>query len=647
MPRPHSGRDLARRDALARTRPAEPAGDGGAAALEARLREVLEEVTALDLEIESLSAALADFSRSWERRLAAAFAERGVAERLVRRIQALEDALQEETLRVQSAEPAPPPRRRAARRTRSASAARRARVSWAWPELPEPEGEAGEGLPAGTDAPPEEPAALPEVEAREVSLKRIYRRLARLLHPDLAQDDAERARLSDLMARVNAAYARGDLTELSVMAERLGAGEPLEELTDEQRRAHLQARVANLERIAASLRRERDRLQRSDTARLRAEATARAEAGGDFVEETRAELAEETRAAYADALLRLERLARAARELGRARKGRMRELTKRGPTGAKRAFDPLAESDLVRRGAARLEQRRATAAARELARHLEDQARAAPWEVALTCLAFFAEAAGARPPDVLAGSDGWTAVWEALREEWPAAPELARLLARLPRHLTLGARQEGDEVLAGLQLAAEDLAAGVLIALDRPAVAVIGAAVLAELGPRETCAACGATGPARHLHRTRGLDTLHGMVCGSCGAVLRSYWRYGEVDGLEALAPHALRLGLVAETTAALAGTALGFQMLPEEADALTADKLRRRFADLYLGPYEVELAPAAIEVLAEGEDGPLGAGAKLAERGRLELAPSPDAGITGPELLELLRGRIERRFRP
>jgi hypothetical protein len=646
MPRAHSGRDLARRDALARTR-APAARADGAAELEARLREILDEVTALDLELEALSAALAEFSRTWERALGRAFAERGVAERLVRRLQALEDALLDEAERVAAAEPLPARRRRAERRTRRRdTAARRARAAWAWPELDEPGQD--EAPPAGPAAPePPVQEAAPEVEAREVTLKRLYRRLARLLHPDLAQDDAERARLSDLMARINAAYARGDLTELSVTAERLGAGEPLGELTDEQRRAHLQARVANLEMIAASLRRERDRLVRSDTERLRAEARARAEAGGDYTEETRVELEEETRVAYADGLLRLERLARAARELARARKGRMRELEKRGPTGARRAFDPLAESELVRRGAARLEQRRATAAARELARHLEDQARAAPWDVALTCLAFFAEAAGARPPDVLASAAGWSAVWEGLREEWPAAPELARLLARLPRHLTLGARREGDEVLAGLQLAGEDLGAGVLIALERPAVARIGAAALAELGPRETCAACGEVGPARHLHRTRGLDTLHGLVCAGCGAVLRSYWRYGEVDGLEALAPHALRLGLVGEVTAALAGTTLGFQMLPAEAEALTTDRLRRRFAELYLAPYEVPLAPAAVEVRAEDQEPPLGPGARLAGHGRLELAPGPDAGITGPELLELLRGRIERRFRP
>jgi hypothetical protein len=185
----------------------------------------------------------------------------------------------------------------------------------------------------------------------------------------------------------------------------------------------------------------------------------------------------------------------------------------------------------------------------------------------------------------------------------------------------------------------------VQIAMDRPAVGRIAVAVLAALGPREACSGCGQTGPARHLHRTRGLDVLHGLVCAGCGAVLRSYWRYGEVDGLEALAPHALRLGLVAEVTAALAGTSLGFQMLPAEAESLTAERLRRRLAELYLEPYEVSLDPAAVQVLSE--DGPLGPGARLAGHGRLELAPTAGAGMTGPELLELLRARIERRFRP
>ena len=57
------------------------------------------------------------------------------------------------------------------------------------------------------------------------------------------------------------------------------------------------------------------------------------------------------------------------------------------------------------------------------------------------------------------------------------------------------------------------------------------------------------------------------------------------MDGQEALSPHARALGLVAEVTVGLSGTSIGFQMLPEEAVALTAERLRRRFAELYLDP--------------------------------------------------------------
>jgi hypothetical protein len=127
--------------------------------------------------------------------------------------------------------------------------------------------------------------------------------------------------------------------------------------------------------------------------------------------------------------------------------------------------------------------------------------------------------------------------------------------------------------------------------------------------------------------------------------VLRSYWRYGETDGLEALAPHALRLGVVAEAAAQLAGTAIGFQMLPVERERLTADRLRRRFAELYLAPYEVDLPAEAVALSRDGE--PLAPGARVGAAGRLEFTVRRDAGLGAEELLEVLRARIERRFRP
>jgi hypothetical protein len=258
-------------------------------------------------------------------------------------------------------------------------------------------------------------------------------------------------------------------------------------------------------------------------------------------------------------------------------------------------------------------------------------------------LAFFAEEAGGRPPDALATAAAWAATWDRLRAAWPGAPELPRALGRLPQGLAVGARVQGDGVHAGVQLEGPDLGAGVRLALDGEAVAAIGRGVLAALGPEQACPACKARGPALHLYRTRGLDERHGLACAACGAILRSYWRYGEVDGQEALFPYALRLGLVAEVTAELGGTSIGFGMIPAERDVLTAAELRRRFAELYLAPYEVELAPA--DVVIAGEDGPLEPRARLAARDDLRV--ESDGTPASEELLELLRARIERRFRP
>lgn len=618
--------------ALARTgAPSVPPPSAEVAAAEARLRAVLAQVTEIDRELEALSAALAAFAHAWERALGEDFARAAAAERLVRRLQVLEEGLLELAERCRAGAPAPP------------SAPRRGGRPLG-PGPRRPPGRAGPAQSPGAAA-VDGAEEVHEAEPVDRAVKRLHRRLARLLHPDLAAGDGEQAWRSEWMARANAAYERGDLAALEVMAERLGAGEPPGELTEADRLAHLERRAASLARVAAALARERDRLLRTDTERLRAAAARRAREGGDLVAETRAELAGEAEAAEADALARLERAAAAARALSTAREAAQGEVARRGPTGARRAFDPLAESALVRAGALRLARRAATPAARELARALEDAARSAPWEVALTALALFAEEAGARPPDAIATVEGLAARWERLRRRWPGAPGLAALLARPPGHLAIGAREGGGRVHAGPQLAAAELVPGVRIALERGPVAAIAAEVLAALGPDEPCGSCGVTGPARHLERTRGLDARHGIACAACGAVLRSYWRYGELDGLEALAPYALRLGLVAEVTADLGGTAIGFQLFPGQAAALTAGRLRRLFAELYLEPYEVPLSLEAVRV--EGDRGTLPGGVRVAGQGPLRLVVRSRSGITTEELLELLRVRIDRRFRP
>lgn len=65
----------------------------------------------------------------------------------------------------------------------------------------------------------------PSEEARK-----LYRELARKAHPDLAQDEKERERRDEFIARVNAAYGRGDEAMLRELSEEWAAGPVPEEL---------------------------------------------------------------------------------------------------------------------------------------------------------------------------------------------------------------------------------------------------------------------------------------------------------------------------------------------------------------------------------------------------------------------------------
>jgi hypothetical protein len=77
----------------------------------------------------------------------------------------------------------------------------------------------------------------PSEEARK-----LYRDLARKAHPDLAQEEKERARREEFITRVNAAYARGDEAELRELAEEWAAGPELKR--SPSRAEELYARLA-------------------------------------------------------------------------------------------------------------------------------------------------------------------------------------------------------------------------------------------------------------------------------------------------------------------------------------------------------------------------------------------------------------------
>ncbi|MFE7181079.1 hypothetical protein [Streptomyces erythrochromogenes] len=68
------------------------------------------------------------------------------------------------------------------------------------------------------------PVRPPERVRPSEEVRRLYRELVRQAHPDLAQEEGERERRDAFIARVNAAYGRGDEGLLRVLAEEWAAG---------------------------------------------------------------------------------------------------------------------------------------------------------------------------------------------------------------------------------------------------------------------------------------------------------------------------------------------------------------------------------------------------------------------------------------
>ncbi|WP_393059234.1 J domain-containing protein [Streptomyces sp. LN549] len=75
----------------------------------------------------------------------------------------------------------------------------------------------------------EQPVRPPKRVRPTDEVRKLYRELARKAHPDLAQDENERARRDEFITRVNAAYGRGDEALLKELAQEWAAGPVLPE----------------------------------------------------------------------------------------------------------------------------------------------------------------------------------------------------------------------------------------------------------------------------------------------------------------------------------------------------------------------------------------------------------------------------------
>jgi hypothetical protein len=150
------------------------------------------------------------------------------------------------------------------------------------------------------------------------SLKKLFREVARRIHPDFASDEGEQKHLTLLMMRANQAYASGDAEtlqrllddQLEISAATSGKGAGEEETATLLR---VQRQRQHAERDMAALDGERERLLASEIGQLYVDTEAAGREDRDLLDELAASLRER----IAEAQYRLQFVERAASALGR------------------------------------------------------------------------------------------------------------------------------------------------------------------------------------------------------------------------------------------------------------------------------------------------------------------------------------------
>jgi hypothetical protein len=180
---------------------------------------------------------------------------------------------------------------------------------------PDPDGPAerypGQGLPGGQnwawgerepDREPERRAAVSD------NAKRLFRQLARLIHPDLAADAEERERRTNLMVAANEAYEQGDVAALERLLADWRASP--EAVTGSGAAAELERTLRRIAQVEAAMRRideELAELEASAMGWLRRRVEKAAREGWDLL----AHMVRELDRQIAEAQLELERRAAA------------------------------------------------------------------------------------------------------------------------------------------------------------------------------------------------------------------------------------------------------------------------------------------------------------------------------------------------
>lgn len=145
------------------------------------------------------------------------------------------------------------------------------------------------------DPPPPGPTLAPLSSAAPVpAIRDLYRALCRRFHPDLAQEEGERAWRNDVMVAVNAAYAARDLAQLRAIAARPPRAAPLRPPaaapSPEAVVTALAERLAHLRRTLRQIEGEIEQLAHSPLIELSVDVKLAAAQGRDLLAEMAADV---------------------------------------------------------------------------------------------------------------------------------------------------------------------------------------------------------------------------------------------------------------------------------------------------------------------------------------------------------------------
>lgn len=147
---------------------------------------------------------------------------------------------------------------------------------------------------AKTKAEENPPPATPLSQEQKAEIKQLYRQLARRFHPDLAQDETDRAYRTEVMAAVNGAYRAGDLEQLRQLLLRPEASpHPQSAHNDQQLAQALLQEIARCQHRLQEIGQELSKLEKGESYRFYRRYLQAKKSGRDLLLEMARQLKEE------------------------------------------------------------------------------------------------------------------------------------------------------------------------------------------------------------------------------------------------------------------------------------------------------------------------------------------------------------------